>query len=244
MLNKEKKTKELLSYIAKLEKKYEDKIAVVIISALRKSEKIIDISGLIAIWDEAANKIIDLIITLLILINDRNNETINLEDEKLNQSLKNYLKEIGTLLIQKNRKYGNAALNPCRIYPKAKIPNRIDIKSLTWQKDGKTIEDRVRLYCAYACEVLKVNKNISNLRDRLIHDFIRIIETEDIVILNQVLRKRVAEYYPYVQFSNGSCECCGPREIELVKNVSEWPPFHPMCKCVVILLTEEEYNKK
>ena len=130
------------------------------------------------------------------------------------------------------------------VYPKAKIPNRIDIKSLTWQKDGKTIEDRVRLYCAYACEVLKVNKNISNLRDRLIHDFIRIIETEDIVILNQVLRKRVAEYYPYVQISNGSCECCGPREIELVKNVSEWPPFHPMCKCVVILLTEEEYSKK
>ena len=65
LLNKEKKTKELLSYIAKLEKKYEDKIAVVIISALRKSEKIIDISGLIAIWDEAANKIIDLIYELL-----------------------------------------------------------------------------------------------------------------------------------------------------------------------------------
>ena len=67
---------------------------------------------------EYKNKIIDLIITLLILINDRNNETTNLEDEKLNQSLKNYLKEIGTLLIQKNRKYGNAALNPCRIFSK------------------------------------------------------------------------------------------------------------------------------
>lgn len=67
---------------------------------------------------EYKNKIIDLIITLLILINDRNNETTDLEDEKLNQSLKNYLKEIGTLLIQKNRKYGNAALNPCRIFSK------------------------------------------------------------------------------------------------------------------------------
>ena len=51
MLNKEKKTKELLSDIAKLEKKYEDKIAVVIVSALRESEKTIeecDISNLSA----------------------------------------------------------------------------------------------------------------------------------------------------------------------------------------------------
>ena len=207
MLNKEKKTKELLSYIAKLEKKYEDKIAIVIVSALRKSEKVVEEADLITVWDEAADKIIDLIYELL---------------ERVYRLIFKFIKEV---------------------YPKAKIPNRIDIKSLTWQKDGKTIEDRVRLYCAYACEVLKVNKNISNLRDRLIHDFIRIIETEDIVIFNQILRKRVAEYYPYIQISNGSCECCGPREIELVKNVSEWPPFHPMCKCVVILLTEEEYKK-
>ena len=207
MLDKEKKTKELLSYIAKLEKKYEDKIAIVIVSALRKSEKVVEEADLITVWDEAADKIIDLIYELL---------------ERVYRLIFKFIKEV---------------------YPKAKIPNRIDIKSLTWQKDGKTIEDRVRLYCAYACEILKVNKNISNLRDRLIHDFIRIIETEDTVIFFFFLRKRVAEYYPYVQISNGSCECCGPREIELEKNVSEWPPFHPMCKCVVILLTEEEYKK-
>ena len=42
LLNKEKKTKELLSDIAKLEKKYEDKIRVVIVAALRESEKTIE----------------------------------------------------------------------------------------------------------------------------------------------------------------------------------------------------------
>ena len=207
LLNKEKKTKELLSDIAKLEKKYEDKIAVVIVSALRKSEKTIEESDLIAIWDEAEDKIINLIYELL---------------ERVYRLILEFIKEV---------------------YPETKISKRIDIKSLTWQEDGKTIEDRVKLYCDYAHEVLKTDKNISILRNRLIHNFIRIIETEDIVVLNQVLR-RVAEDYPYVQISNGSCECCGPREIELVKNVSEWPPFHPMCKCVAILLTEEEYNKK
>lgn len=67
---------------------------------------------------EYKNEIIVLIITLLMLIDDRSNETIGSEDEKWNQSLKNHLKEIGTFLIQKNRKYGNAALNPCRIFSK------------------------------------------------------------------------------------------------------------------------------
>ena len=206
LLNKEKKTKELLSDIAKLEKKYEDKIAVVIVSALRKSEKTIEESDLIAIWDEAENKIIDLIYESL---------------ERVYRLILNFIKGV---------------------YPKAKISKRIDIKSLTWQEDGKTIEDRVKLYCDYAHEVLKTDKNISILRNRLIHNFIRIIETEDIVVLNQVLR-RVAEDYPYVQISNGSCECCNSGGIELVKNVSKWPPFHPICKCVAIPLTEEEYKK-
>ena len=207
LLNKEKKTKELLSDIAKLEKKYEDKIAVVIVSALRKSEKTIEESDLIAIWDEAEDKIIDLIYELL---------------ERVYRLILEFIKEV---------------------YPEAKISKRIDIKSLTWQEDGKTIEDRVKLYCDYAHEVLKTDKNISDLRDRLIHNFIRIVETEDIVVLNQVLKRRVADYYPYVQISNGSCECCGSVEIERVENVSEWPPRHPMCGCVAILLTEEEYKK-
>ena len=65
LLNKEKKTKELLSDIAKLEKKYENKIAVIIVSALRESEKTIEESDLIAIWDEVEDKIIDLIYELL-----------------------------------------------------------------------------------------------------------------------------------------------------------------------------------
>ena len=125
MLNKEKKTKELLSDIAKLEKKYEDKIAVVIVSALRKSEKTIEESDLIAIWNKAEDKIIDLIYELL---------------ERVYRLILEFIKEV---------------------YPKVKISKRIDIKSLTWQEDGKTIEDRVKLYCDYAHEVLKTDKNIS-----------------------------------------------------------------------------------
>lgn len=54
-----------------------------------------------------------LIITLLCIVCERNKEEI--EREKIN----NVLKEIGSFLISKNKKYGNAALNPCRIFSTA-----------------------------------------------------------------------------------------------------------------------------
>ena len=54
-----------------------------------------------------------LIITLLCIVCVRGDEEI--EQEKI----KNVLKEIGSFLISKNKKYGNAALNPCRIFSTA-----------------------------------------------------------------------------------------------------------------------------
>ncbi len=42
-----------------------------------------------------------------------------LESEKFQQDVKTVLTEIGALLIEKNRKYGNAALDPIRIFSKA-----------------------------------------------------------------------------------------------------------------------------
>lgn len=129
-------------------------------------------------------------------------------------------------------------------YPEADISKKIDIKSLTWQEDGKTIEKRVKIYCDYAYEVLKLENDETELRDRLIHNFIRIIETEDITILNQILLKRVAKNYPYAEIFSGSCECCdGSGGIKLIEDIDEWPPLHPYCGCVAILYTEEEYQQ-
>ena len=159
LLNKEKKTKELLSDIAKLEKKHEDKIAVIIVSALRKSEKTIEESDLIAIWDEAEDKIIDLIYELL---------------ERVYRLILEFIKEV---------------------YPEAKISKRIDIKSLTWQEDGKTIEDRVKLYCDYAHEVLKTDKNISDLRDKSNEDIVEYIYN----LVIEDYNKKLEDVPPVVQ---------------------------------------------
>ena len=128
-------------------------------------------------------------------------------------------------------------------YPEAKL-SKINIKSLTWNLDGKTLEERVQSYCTYAIDTLSLGlkeKELIKLKELLIYDFIRIIETEDKVILNQILKKQVAKYYKYVIIFNGSCECCNVEErVQLVKDFSRWPPLHPRCDCVPILLTEEE----
>jgi hypothetical protein len=206
LFDKEQKTKELLSEIAKVEKTYEDKIASQIVSAIRKSQNA-DEKHLTEIWDNAREKIIDLIYQML--------------------------EAIYALIIK--------FVKDC--YPEADASKKMDIKSLTWQKDGKTIEQRVKIYCDYACEVLKMD-NDADLRDRLLHNFIRIIETEDITILNQILLRRVAKAYPYASISNGSCECCDDNgDIKPVEDIEQWPPLHPMCACVAILYTEEEYQK-
>ena len=206
LFDREQKTKELLSEIAKVEKTYEDKIASKIVSAIRKSQNA-DEKQLTEIWDTVREKIIDLIYQML--------------------------EAIYSLIIK--------FVKDC--YPEADASKKMDLKSLTWQKDGKTIEQRVKIYCDYACEVLKMDNDV-DLRDRLLHNFIRIIETEDITILNQILLRRVAKAYPYASISNGSCECCDNNgDIKPVKDIDRWPPLHPMCACVAILYTEEEYQK-
>lgn len=65
---------------------------------------------------EYENEIKRLIITLLFLVDLQNKDKDKNDD--LQTSFKKYLKEISVFLIQKNKKYGNAALNPCRIFSK------------------------------------------------------------------------------------------------------------------------------
>ena len=102
MFDREQKTKELLSEIAKVEKTYEDKIASKIVSAIRKSQNA-DEKQLAEIWDTVREKIIDLIYQML--------------------------EAIYSLIIK--------FVKDC--YPEADASKKMDLKSLTWQKDGKPL---------------------------------------------------------------------------------------------------------
>ena len=184
--------------------------------------------------DKIASQVVAAIRKSLNSEKDKIDEIWNKAEERIIDLIYKMLEEIYALIIK--------FIKEC--YPEADTSKKLDIKSLTWQEDGKTIEQRVKVYCDYASEVLKVDTDEAALRDSLIHNFIRIIETEDITIFNQILVRRVAKKYPYAEISNGSCECCdGTSGIKLVTDISKWPPFHPFCACVVILYTQEEYEK-
>jgi hypothetical protein len=127
------------------------------------------------------------------------------------------------------------------VYPEASA-KKLDIKDLTWQEDGKTIEERVKALCDFAYQALLDNVDIS-LRDNLIYVAMRIMNTESITVFNKTLKKRVSKIYNIAQVINlGACEdVCdhwGDKFIPVAE--LEWPPYHPSCRCVVILFTADE----
>ena len=133
-----------------------------------------------------------------------------------------------------------------RVYPEARnLKLKLNIKTLTWQEDGKTIEDRVKALCNFAYQALLDRVNVS-LRENLIYTVMRIMETEIITVFNKTLRNRVSGAYPFAQVINtGSCEdVCehwGGKFIPVEELT--WPPYHPSCRCVVILFTADEINE-
>jgi len=51
-----------------------------------------------------------------------------MELTKAQQSIKEVCDELCELLVQKNRKYGNSALEPCRIFSKASPIEQINVR--------------------------------------------------------------------------------------------------------------------
>lgn len=126
-----------------------------------------------------------------------------------------------------------------KIYPKVDKIKDINIDDLTWQEDGKSIEDRITTYCQYAAEALK--NNDEHIKDTLIYNMMRIIDTESITIANQMLKKRVSKIYKFGQVVGDGCPSCIPRTKKIVPvEELDWPPYHPNCCCIAVLYTEEE----
>lgn len=130
------------------------------------------------------------------------------------------------------------------VYPAASAI-KLNLKNLTWQEDGKTIEDRIKSLCDFAYQALLDKVNVS-LRENLIYTTLRIMETESITVYNKTMKNKVSQAYPIAQVINtGSCEdVCdhwGGRFIP-VEDLT-WPPYHPSCRCVVILFTADEIKE-
>ena len=129
-----------------------------------------------------------------------------------------------------------------KVYPHASSSEKLDIKDLIWNEDGKTIEERFNTLCSFGYQALLDKVDIS-LKESLTFMLVRILDTESITVFNKTLKKKVAKQYPIAQVINTGCceEICDYWGKKFIPTDElEWPPYHPSCRCVVILFTADE----
>ena len=185
--------------------------------------------------DKYISKISSILISSIKKSKNKNSEEIieiwNKAEKEIIDLIYQMLEKVYAYILKFIKKY----------YPKAES-ERMDIKDLIWDKDGKTIEDRVKIYCDFAKEYLTLIGDAKNeeLRETLIYNFMRITQTENTTIFHTFLKEKISKHYKYGYISNGKCECCATGGV--IKPVADikWPPRHPLCSCFVILLEEKE----
>lgn len=109
----------------------------------------------------------------------------------------------------------------------------IDLKNLLYNKDGKTLEERIHAWIE--------DENPMNL----LYHFCLILDTETFQIIHQGIRNKInIEYVEVV--GDGGCEVCGEYcDGELYyEDEIEFPPYHPGCMCEVLFYEKEDIIKE
>ena len=112
--------------------------------------------------------------------------------------------------------------------------NMKELQELTYNKDGLTLEERVTKH-------FKDYMRNTPTKERFLYDMIRILNTESLCLMNNLIKQKTKAEYAEVEDSN-CCELCsewadeGPIPIDDF----EEPPYHPNCECVPMFFTKEE----
>lgn len=124
---------------------------------------------------------------------------------------------------------------------------KLDIKSLTWNIDGKTLEDRVNSYCQSIYLDIEVNEkpNDKILKNLMTYNLTRLLDTETMVIYNNSIYQLLKDEDIYASIE-GSARCeDGDYESHIthkrvpIAELDALPPYHPDCECYV-----EYYRRK
>ena len=115
--------------------------------------------------------------------------------------------------------------------------DKINIKDLPYQEDGKTLDERIDYWKAKYFDEFVLLRN----------SLFKILDTEVNVLYNKILQNKVAKYADYVEVINSdSCceDCYNTYENKLfaVEKLKILPPFHPGCNCYIVFYQSKDLD--
>ena len=113
-----------------------------------------------------------------------------------------------------------------------------EIMKLTYSDDGKELRDRIEEH--YDNVMRRID---SERKDYFLHRMMLIVNTESLTVSNGILYKKLAKYAVYAEVTNSDDDICWQHEeCEYwlskgkipVDELTELPPYHPDCECMVV----------
>ena len=120
------------------------------------------------------------------------------------------------------------------------------LESLTYSKDGKTLEERIHDH--YDEAVKRENPSIY-----FYNRMVLIMDTETMYVTNHVIHGKVNKYATHVEVlewpecaeeANSECEYWLVKGKMPIEELEELPPYHPDCDCQIIYYIDEEKIKE
>lgn len=110
-----------------------------------------------------------------------------------------------------------------------------DINKLTYSGDNLTLKQRINNHCK------EYNKNAPT-KERLLYDMMKILNTEAICIMNNLIANKIKFEYAAVEDDGNCCDLCSEyaeQDYVPIDNFEE-PPYHPNCECIAVYFTSKE----
>lgn len=113
-----------------------------------------------------------------------------------------------------------------------------EIMKLTYSADGKELRDRIEEHYDNVMKRIE-----SERKDYFLHRMMLIVNTESLTVSNGILHKKLAKHAVYVEVTNSDDDICWQHEeCEYwlrkgkisVDELTELPPYHPDCECMVV----------
>ena len=156
-------------------------------------------------------------------------------DKALNDYLNNIyncLEENYLITLENIRKIYNINITNTDI-------NIKNILKLTYQKDGLTLEERITKH-------FNDYKNNKPTKERILYDELRILNTESLCVMNNLIRQKIKKDFEYGTIEESECcEFCQEWMDEGPLPISDFeePPYHPNCECIPVYFTEKEIKE-